>query len=712
LTIVVVGFTAFSLAAEDAPPCKPLAWIRFERGPETYAGRPYYWLGRQQIDLTVNVKPAPGRVLLLLWGSKKDTRTAVVTANGKSQKVQGGGYDGFRWQKAPLPAELKGESYRILIRQGGGKAAFLAEVRLVDPAGEALAAGAMGAAPHKMTLKTVAAAPPPAPAHALPPLPTDPLDRSAEIAGYTISKVQRWLHEAALKKIEPDTGLYHPDGRFNYQDAWADCYPFLVWAAWLTDLEALNGPVRGALRAEIKHCPKGFFTDPKNTFSGSEYVKDGLIAIVEVTGKDEWFDRMKAVQDEIWVKPTIDTKYGKIPSTNIEVNGEQLQALARMYTMTGEKKYLEYAERLADYYLLPGDFAPKRLRDHGCEIIGGLGLLLAVESVHKPDKARQYLPHIKKMLDTILAKGTNEDGIMYNHLGRGGGLSDGWGYNYVAYLCYDMVAGKPVYRRHMEQTLRNLAKPRYRNYPWEGRSIDGYADSVEGGLYILNRLPVPEGLAWVDHEVRANIVQAGQPLATARLWGTMKLESNGVRTSIMHALMHTRGTIARPWRQDLKLGAVDTDGGVEIVLNADKPYEGKLVFDIPRHRRYMGFKRDWPRMNTLPEWFTVEPDEMPYTVHDFAANTQRTVTGAALRKGLPVKLSGDGPLRLKVLRGRADAAKGVQGRTDLHNPADTTIALEYQKANMPLCPEGKWALGEDEWGKIVRVNVLKITPPD
>ncbi len=52
-------------------------------------------------------------------------------------------------------------------------------------------------------------------------------------------------------------GLYHPEGNFNYQDAWADCYPFLVWAAWLTDLEALNGPVRGALHAEIKHCPPG-----------------------------------------------------------------------------------------------------------------------------------------------------------------------------------------------------------------------------------------------------------------------------------------------------------------------------------------------------------------------------------------------------------------------------------------------------------------------
>ena len=38
---------------------------------------------------------------------------------------------------------------------------------------------------------------------------------SAKIAGYSLSKVQRWLHEVALKKIEPDTGLYHPDGSFN-----------------------------------------------------------------------------------------------------------------------------------------------------------------------------------------------------------------------------------------------------------------------------------------------------------------------------------------------------------------------------------------------------------------------------------------------------------------------------------------------------------------
>jgi len=470
---------------------------------------------------------------------------------------------------------------------------------------------------------------------------------SAEIAGYSLSKVQRWLHEAALKKIEPDTGLYHPDGSFNYQDAWADCYPFLVWAAWATDQEALNGPVRGALHAEIKHCPEGYFADPKNAFGGSEYVKDGLVAIVEVTGNDEWFDRMKTIEDQIWSRPTVATPYGNIPSTNVEINGEQLQVLARLYTMTGDAKYLEWAERLADYYLLPGQFVPTRLRDHGCEIIGGLGLLLGVESEHNPEKAKIYQTHIKRMLDEILERGINEDGIMYNTLGRPGSISDGWGYNYVGYLCHDMVADKPVYRTHMEQTLRNLAKPLYKNYQWEGSSIDGYADSIEGGIYILNRLPVQEGLAWVDQEMAANVARSGEPLETARLWGTMKLESNGVRTVIMHALMHTRGLIARPWRQDLTLGASETGDRLTVVMKAENDWSGKLVFDKPRHRVLMGFKRDWPRMNTMPEWFTVEADRS-YVVKSEVDASEKTYTGRQLQEGLSLNLAAGEELLLRV----------------------------------------------------------------
>jgi hypothetical protein len=461
--------------------------------------------------------------------------------------------------------------------------------------------------------------------------------KSAKIASYSLSKVQRWLHQVALPKIEPDTGLYHPDGNFNYRDAWADCYPFLVWAAWATDLEALEGPVRKALHAEIKHCQPGFFTAEANAFGGSEYVKDGLVAIVEVTGKDEWFQRMKTIEDEIWQDPKIDTPYGKIPSENVEINGEQLQVLARIFTMTGEEKYLRWAERLADFYLLPGQFVPKRLRDHGCEIIGGLGLLLGVESERNAEKAQVYLPLMRKMLDAVLRQGINEDGIMFNTLGEKGKLSDGWGYNYVAYLCYDMVAGQEVYRERIKQTLRNLSKPLYQNYPWEGSSIDGYADSIEGGLYLLNRLAVPEGLAWADREMAANVVRSNEPLATAKLWGTMKLESNGVRTTIMHALMHTQGLVARPWRQDLTLGASATAAGLAVVMRAEKDWSGKLVFDIPRHRMALGFKHDWPRMNTLPEWFTVEPSAK-YILKEQAEGLRQTLTGEQLHAGLAIDL--------------------------------------------------------------------------
>jgi len=477
-------------------------------------------------------------------------------------------------------------------------------------------------------------------------------EASATIAGYSLSKVQRWLHEVALKKIEPDTGLYHPDGAFNYQDAWADCYPFLVWAAWTTDLEALNGPVRKALHAEIAHCPEGFFTKPENVYGGSEYVKDGLVAIVEVTGKDEWFERMKAIEEDLWKHAPIETPYGKIPSENIEINGEQLQVLARLYAMTGEKKFLEWAERLADYYLKPGNFVPTRLRDHGCEIIGGLGLLVGVESEVKPEKAREYLPAVRWMLDEILARGTNADGLMLNTLQKEpgpheGSLSDGWGYDYVGHLCYDMAAGESRYRARVEQTLRNLAKPAYANYPWEGKSIDGFADSIEGGIYCLNRVPVAEGFAWVDREMAANVARSADPLETAKLWGTMKLESNGVRTVLMHALMHTRGLLARPWQQGLALGAAEAEHALAIVLKSDKPWSGRLVFDVPRHRLYMGFARDWPRMNTLPEWFTVEP-ERSYIVRDLRAGTETTFTGEQLHQGLPLEVKVGEEVRLLV----------------------------------------------------------------
>ena len=681
-TVVIPALCAGLVAQEkDAPAGKALAWIRFEKAAERYSGTPYIFLGFQQIGLDIAAKPRAGLALDLLWGSKNDSRTAVVVINGKSQPVVSGGYDGFRWKRVTLPADLEGDRCKVTIKQGGDKAAFIAEVRLTDPAGQTTASATRGAS-HNVTLSTTPVRGRPATA-STPPLvsgkeilarlPTDPLERSAAIAGYSLSKVQRWLHEVALKKIDPKTKLYisHPRGSgryrsslWNYDDAAADTYPFLFWAAWYTDHDQIHGPILEVLEAEQRICnhldriptavhhqtlKKDIKSKDSLIFAASEYVKDGLIAIIEVAGKENpWFDRMRAIEDDIWKNADIDTAYGKIPTTNLEANGEQIQALARLFTSTGDKKYLEWAERLADHYLLPGDFLPTRLRDHGCEIIGGLGLLLGVESVHNPEKAKVYLPLIRKMLDTILERGTNEDGMMFNRFG-GGGLSDGWGYNYVTYLCHDIVVGEPRYPEHLRRTLRNLSKPKYTNYLWEGRSIDGYADSIEGGLYILNRLPVPEGLTWVDQEMAANVTRMADPLPTAKLWSTYKLDSNGVRTVLMHALMHTRGLIARPWRQGLALGASQTEEGVRVFLKSERAYQGRLIFDIPRHREQMGFKRDWPRMNTMPEWYTVEPGEQ-YVVKNVASGSEQKFSGKQLHEGLPVQLQAGQPQLLLVRR--------------------------------------------------------------
>ncbi|MCH7224967.1 hypothetical protein [Haloferula sp. A504] len=493
---------------------------------------------------------------------------------------------------------------------------------------------------------------------------------SSEIAGRSLGKVQRWLHEVALPKIDPETGLYlsHTSGSgryrqslWNYDDAAADTYPFLFWAAWYTDREKIDGPILGVLEAEQRLCnhldriptainPKTLEKQIKSkddlVFAASEYVKDGLIAIVEVAGRDNpWFERMRAIEDDIWKHADVETPFGPIPTRNLEANGEQIQALVRLFTMTGERKYLEWAERLADHYLLKGDFLPTRLRDHGCEIIGGLGLLFAVETIHNPEKAKEYRPHLRKMLDEILARGINEDGLMFNALDqKKGQLSDGWGYNYVAYLCFDMVVGEPIYRNRIESTLRAVAKPAYANYPWEGSSIDGVADSVEGGLYLINRLPVPEAIGWADREAADRLVRVADK---DHLWGSMKLESNGVRTVLQHALMHTRGTIARPWRDDLRLGASESDDGLTVVLKADRPWSGRLVFDKPRHRVEMGFAKDWPRMNTMPEWFTVDA-EADYVVEDPASGRETTCTGASLQEGFELSLKPGVETRLIV----------------------------------------------------------------
>ena len=493
---------------------------------------------------------------------------------------------------------------------------------------------------------------------------------SAKIASFSLSKVQRWLHEKCLPAIDQNTGLYKGQSpkEWSYRDTAADCYPFVIWAAYYTDLDVLNGPMKDILRAEQKICNhidrlpvdydlinncKMERSVDQIIFGASEYVKDGLVAVVELTGRNEWYDRLKGIIDDIFKNAQIETPYGKIPSKNIEVNGELLQILPRLYTMTGEQKYLDWAYRLADYYLKPGGFVPEKLSDHGCEIIGGLGLLFAVESTRSSTKFTEYEPHLRYMFDEILRRGTNSDGIIIGKLQDTPGphdniiLRDGWGYDYVAYLDYDMAVDRDIYRDQIKFALSNLLKPRYKNFNWDHNSRDNIADSVEGGLYLLNRIPVAQGFQWADREIATVLVDTSEPLDKTWLWDTHKLESNTVRTVLIHAMLHTQNTIMRPWRQDLQLGAAPTEKGIVIVAKAGKAWSGKLEFDIPRHRIYMNFTQDWPRMNTMPEWFTVEPDKK-YRLLNHTTGSLDEYSGEQLHKGVSIHLEPGVETRLEL----------------------------------------------------------------
>jgi len=58
----------------------------------------------------------------------------------------------------------------------------------------------------------------------------------------------------------------------------------------------------------------------------------------------------------------------------------------------------------------------------------------------------------------------------------------------------------------------------------------------------------------------------------------------------------------------------------------------------------MGFQKDWPRMNTIPEWFTVEPEGSYNITMD---DGTKIYTGAQLHNGLAINLE---PNKTRILK--------------------------------------------------------------
>ena len=455
-----------------------------------------------------------------------------------------------------------------------------------------------------------------------------------------------WLaHADKQTLLLPDRPNPDPSRRiYTPHNSGADLYPYLILTAHLTDPDLYRGRFMEMLRSEVQHTTvqRSIPADlnlathrpgAASFFGAAEYAKDGLIAVTEYLGRTPWFYRMVDMMADAMTDAPVTSRFGQLPAADAETNGDYLQALVRIASMTGDQRFLTWARRIGDAYIeevLPGsggvpgytwDFAkhngaPRlRLRDHGNETIVGLVMLFALEQQLGSPRAQSYRPVIQRMLDRVLAS-ANPDGLLYNEVSVetlepiDRVLSDNWGYVYGAVYSYYLVTGEARYRDSVRHVLRNL--PKYRKHVWEPRqdpalplgSFDGYADAIESAIYLVSREPVPEAFEWIDSEMDVMLGMQRRDGHIEDWYG----EGNFNRTALLYAYMNSQGVRPERWEPGVKVGAVRDGDRLRLHLAAPSPR--RIQFDFARHRRVLNFDKNYVRLNEFPEWFTVDENHL------------------------------------------------------------------------------------------------------
>lgn len=504
--------------------------------------------------------------------------------------------------------------------------------------------------------------------------------RNAAQAQDALIRSNRVLH-AYLKRIDPVTGLLPRRGGENtwyVRDSAADLYPFLVLAAYFTDRGVYEREMHAILRNEIHYSTRvgslsdnvlpggrGFESAEINMdnilFGSCEYIKDGLLPLTELLGTHHgWFARMKGMTDDVIAHAPYRTAYGSIPSLNAEVNGEFLQALARMAFYTHNRRYIDQGMAITRFYFdevipksngLPAhiwDLATAQpatdrfiLTDHGNEIVAGLSEFVLYLKTMKSPEAEKYAEALRALVHLLLDVGLNEDGVWVSALSiKDRSVADPrhahcWGYLFNGVYTAYLITGDTRFHDATTRALKSVTdKPTYLDDPGgSGRKYgsNAYSDAIESAIVFLNRMPDPQQFDVLDTCVARFLARQRDDGIVEDWYG----DGNYVRTALMYALMKSQGTWVEPWRHDVMLGALREGIGVHVVLTAKEDWSGRLRFDVPRHEQHFHLPLNYPRLNEWPEWFTVRQDRL-YRIK--GETSQSVVGGAELVQGIPVSV--------------------------------------------------------------------------
>jgi hypothetical protein len=502
--------------------------------------------------------------------------------------------------------------------------------------------------------------------------------------------VEQWLNGR-----DPETGLlanYNGSDEargWAYQNTAADLYPFIAIGAHLLvpgrypemlavlDAERRLAPAPPELPDDIL-VPGGRHVNlppDRRIFGIAEYAKDGLLPLIDRLGPDDWLPRLREIADLIVASSNTPTPEGMIPARTAEVNGDVLQVLARAYWMTGDARYLDAATRIGDAYVrdalprttwLPPyewDFMTSEsigrkrfhVSDHGDEIFSGLIEWSVAETYSRQPDAALHRVAIRKMLDRVLARGRNDDGLWFRVIDiptgkvTQEGLTDNWGYVLQPFMAEAMLErsvpdGEADRADRYDDAARQAlqALPRYRFYPWQQGEMDGYADSLESAIYLLSRLPDADAEQWIDEQV-------GVLFGFQHADGSVEnyyLDGNFVRTSLLYSLSLTHGLVLQPWRPDVLLGAAVDGNCLEVAVGADQDWDGVMRFDRARYREYVHLPIDYPRLNEWPTGFLVD-GAAHWQILDHGDASTTTVDRDLLTTGMPLHLGGRQPVSLR-----------------------------------------------------------------